>query len=319
MKADYIWMNGEMVPFNEANIHVLSHVVHYGSGVFEGMRAYTVKGKAAIFRLDDHIKRLYEGIKVYRMEAPYTQEEYRKAVLDTLRANKLKSAYIRPLYYRGMSSLGVNPKPCPVDALVAAWEWGAYLGDEAIEKGIKAKVSSWTRSAPNTFPTMVKACGNYLSGQLIKMEALELGFDEGIALDVNGNLAEGSGENLFIVKDGVIYTTPISSSILCGITRDTVMKICNKFGYKVVEQTLPREFLYMADEVFFTGTAAELTGVTQVDHQVIGSGYVGEVTKRIQKEYFDIVNGRVTYDESWLTFVEDEGEECSEDRMSDAG
>ncbi len=213
MKADFIWMNGEMVPFKDANIHVLSHVVHYGSGVFEGMRAYTVNGKAAIFRMDDHIDRMYEGASVYRMEPPYSKEEYKKAILDTLRANKLKSAYIRPLFYRGMSSLGVNPKPCPVDSIVAAWEWGAYLGEEALDKGIKAKVSSWTRSAPNTFPTMVKGCGNYLSGQLIKMEALELGFDEGIALDIQGNLAEGSGENLFIVKKGKIYTTPMSSKL----------------------------------------------------------------------------------------------------------
>lgn len=319
MKADFIWMNGEMVPFNQANIHVLSHVIHYGSGVFEGIRAYTVDGKAAIFRLDDHIKRLYEGMKVYRMEAPYTAKEYKKAILDTLRVNKLDSAYIRPLFYRGFGALGVNPKSCPVDSIVAAWEWGAYLGEEAIENGISAKISSWNRLAPNTMPSMVKACGNYMSSQLIKMEALEQGFDEGIGLDHNGNLSEGSGENLFIVKDGVVYTPGMGSGVLSGITKDTVMKICKRLDIPFVEKTLSREFLYMADEIFFSGTAAEITGVTKIDHLTIRDGKVGVITKRVQKEYFDIVNGRVTYDESWLTFVEDEKVKCHNQENSNAG
>lgn len=304
MNAEVIWMNGKLLPFKEANIHVLSHVIHYGSGIFEGIRAYHIDGKATVFRLNEHVDRLYEGMKVYRMECPYTKEEFKKGILDTIKANNLDSAYIRPIVYRGFNTLGVNPKNCPVDVSISAWEWGAYLGENALDNGIKAMVSSWNRLAPNTVPAMVKASGNYLSSQLIKMEALELGFDEGIGLDHNGNLSEGSGENLFIVKNNVVYTPGMASSVLSGITKDTIKSICIKLNIPFVEQTLSREFLYMSDEIFFSGTAAEVTGVTQIDHLQIADGKVGEITKQIQHEFFNIVNGKVTYDEDWLTVVE---------------
>ena len=250
-----IWMNGKMIDHDNAKVHVLSHVMHYGSGFFEGIRAYKTEEGTAIFRLDEHIDRLYNSCKIYRTEIPYTKEEMKKAIFDTIKINGIKSAYIRPLIYRGYDSLGVDPSSCPVETMIAAWEWGAYLGEEALTKGVDVCVSSWRRLAPNTMPTAAKAGGNYLSSQLIKMEALENGYDEGIALDYSGNVSEGSGENLFVVSNGKIYSPQSGSSALIGITRDSVITIARDLGYEVVEETISRESLYTADELFFSGTA----------------------------------------------------------------
>ena len=298
-----IWMDGKLVDHDDAKIHVLSHVVHYGSGFFEGIRSYETPNGAAIFRLDEHIQRLFDSCKIYRTEVPFSQEEVRDAILEVLNANSLTGSYIRPLIFRGYAKLGVNPLTCPVNVMVSAWEWGAYLGEDALRYGIKAQTSSWRRLAPDTMPTMAKASGNYLSSQLIKMEALENGYDEGIALDYQGNVSEGSGENLFAIRDGVIYTPTITASALVGITRDTIMKIADHLGYEVKEQNIPREFLYVSDEIFLTGTAAEVTPVSSIDGIKIGAGERGPVTEKIQDLYFKIVRGEFILDENWLTYV----------------
>ncbi len=303
-KAKKIWFNGTLVPWEEANIHVLSHVVHYGTGAFEGIRAYNVNGRAAIFRLDDHTKRLLETCKIYRLECLYSKKEINEAILKTVKENDLSECYIRPLVFRGLGELGVNPLKCPVETIIAAWPWGKYLGEDAFEKGINACVSTWQRQSPNTFPSLAKACGHYLNSQLIKMEAMQNGYDEGIALNREGYVTEGSGENIFLIKDGVIYTPPDSSSILLGITRDTVITLAKEMDYPLVKQDIPRELLYLADEVFMTGTAAEITPVSSVDKYPIGSGGRGEITKQIQKAYFDIISGNRKCQEDWLTFVE---------------
>ncbi|MDN5304946.1 MAG: branched-chain amino acid aminotransferase [Fusobacteriaceae bacterium] len=297
-----IWMNGNLVDHDDAKVHVLAHALHYGTSFFEGIRAYETKEGTAIFRLDEHIDRLFNSCKIYRTEVPYSKEEVKQAIIDTMKANNLKAGYIRPLIYRGYNVMGVNPTKCPVEVMIAVWPWGAYLGEEALRNGIKAQISSWRRLAPNTMPTMAKAGGNYLSSQLIKMEALENGYDEGIALDYSGNVSEGSGENLFAILDGVIYTPPIGSSALVGITRDTIIKIAKKLGYEVREQAIPREFLYIADEVFLTGTAAEVTPVDTIDNIKVGKGEK-TITHLIQDEYFKVVKGEVIYDEKWLTYV----------------
>lgn len=298
-----IWMNGKFVEHDEAKVHVLSHVLHYGSGFFEGIRCYKTLNGSAIFRLKEHTDRLYDSAKIYRTEAPFSKDEINKAIIDTLNINNLEEAYIRPLIYRGYNQLGVNPKTCPVDVMVAAWKWGKYLGEDAMKKGVKVKISSWRRLAPDTMPTMAKASGNYLSSQLIKMEALEDGYDEGIALDYNGYVSEGSGENLFIIKNGIIYTPAMNGSALPGITRDSIMKIASDLGYEVREQGIPREMLYIADELFFTGTAAEVTPINSVDKIVVGSGERGPITEKIQKRFFDIVEGREEDKYEWLTFI----------------
>lgn len=300
-----IWFNGELKEHDDAKVHVLSHVLHYGSGCFEGIRLYKLKnGKSAVFRLKEHVDRLYDSCKIYKMEVPYTKDEFIKGVLDTIKINKLEAGYIRPLIFRGYNQLGVNPTCNPVEAIIAAWKWGAYLGEEGLKNGIKVCVSSWRRPAPNTLPALAKASGNYLSSQLIKMEALDMGFEEGLALDYFGNISEGSGENIFLVKNGELLTPPMASSSLAGITRDVVVKIAKDLGLVVKYETLPREFLYLADEIFLTGTAAEITPVSSVDNIKVGCGSRGEITKKIQEEFFKIVEGENEKYREWLTIVE---------------
>ncbi len=298
-----VWMNGHLVDWADAKIHVGSHVIHYGSGVFEGARCYETPKGSACFRLDAHIRRLYDSAKIYRMEYGLTRPDFEAAVLDTIRANQMRACYIRPIIYRGYSALGVNPFPCPVDAAILLWEWGRYLGPEALERGVEARVSSWTRSAPNTFPSLAKSSANYANAQLIKMEAIVEGYSEGIALDATGQVSEGSGENIFLVRDGVILTPPLAASILPGITRDSVVTLARDLGYEVREQAVPREMLYIADEVFFAGTAVEITPVRAIDKITIGSGKRGPVTEAIQKAFFGLIDGTAPDTRGWLTYV----------------
>lgn len=298
-----IWMDGKLVDWKKANLHVLSHVVHYGSSVFEGIRCYETKQGPAVFRLSAHIDRLYDSAKIYRMDIPYSKADFSNALIKVIRVNKLKSCYIRPFVYRGYGAMGLYPLKNPVCCAIAAWYWGAYLGDEAFEKGISVRISSWHRAAPNTFPTLAKAGGNYLNSQLIKMEAVQDGFDEGIALDHYGYVSEGSGENIFMVKNGVLFTPPSSSSILAGITRHSIFVLAREMGIKVRQQVIPREGLYIADEVFFTGTAAEVVPVSRIDNIVIGPGKRGPVTQKLQQAFFDIVKGDAPDRFNWLTPV----------------
>lgn len=299
-----VWMNGQLVDWANASMHVASHVIHYGSGVFEGMRCYQTPKGSACFRLDDHMRRLYDSARIYRMEYAMDQGALTTAVLDTIKANGLPACYIRPLIYRGYNTLGVNPLPCPVDALILVWEWGAYLGQDALDQGVDVRVSSWTRSAPNTFPAMAKSVANYANSGLIKMEAVVEGYSEGIALNPEGTLSEGSGQNLFVVRNDVLYTPPLSASVLPGITRDTIITLAIDAGFQVKEQDLPREMLYIADEVFFCGTAAEITPIRSVDKITIGSGRRGPVTAALQAAFFDYINGVVPDRHGWLTFVD---------------
>jgi branched-chain amino acid aminotransferase len=305
--SEKIWMNGTLVPWDEARIHVGSHVIHYGSAVFEGVRCYATPEGSAVFRLDAHTERLYDSARIYRMDVPYTPEQMNRAILDTISANRMEACYIRPVIYRGYGQLGVNPFPCPVDVSIMVWDWGRYLGTEALEKGVDVCVSSWTRIAPNTLPAMAKTAANYMNSQLIKMEAIKQGYAEGIALDGQGYLSEGSGENLFLVKKGVLYTPSLVSSVLPGITRDTVLALARRIGVPVVEGTLPREMLYVADEVFMTGTAAEITPVRSVDKAQVGRGVRGPVTEALQKAFFDVLECRVPDEFGWLTFVREVG------------
>ena len=302
-KSNIIWSNGENVPWDEAKIHVLSHVVHYGSSVFEGIRCYDTKRGPAVFRLEDHIKRLYDSAKIYRMEIPYSQQEFMDAVLATIRANDLKSCYIRPIVFRGYGSLGVDPMPCPVDSVIAVWEWGEYLGADALEKGVSVGTSSWNRMAPNTIPALAKAGGNYLNSQLVRIEANQNGFDEGIVLGVDGLVSEGSGENIFVIKNEQIYTPASHYGILPGITRHSAITLARDLGMRVEQRGIPREFLYIADEVFFSGTAAEISPITKIDHLQIGNGNRGPITEKIQKLFFDVVTGEVEDPHGWLTPV----------------
>ena len=292
-----------MVNWADATIHAASHVIHYGTGVFEGARCYKTPQGPACFRLDAHMRRLYDSARIYRMDYGKSQDEMTQAVIDTIKANGFDACYIRPLIYRGYNALGVNPLPCPVDAMILVWEWDAYLGPEALEKGVAVKISSWTRSAPNTFPAMAKSVANYANSGLIKMEAVTDGYSEGIALDSRGQLSEGSGQNLFLVRDNTLYTPPVSASILPGITRDTIMVLAKDLGLTVVEQALPREMTYVADEMFFVGTAVEVTPITSVDRVQIGTGVCGPVTRAIQQAFFDYVNGKTPDRHGWLTFV----------------
>jgi branched-chain amino acid aminotransferase len=298
-----IWMNGTLVDWADATIHVGSHVIHYGSAVFEGARCYDTSRGPACFRLDAHLRRLSDSARIYRMDMPYDQQAMTDAVMETIQANGFRACYIRPIVYRGYDSLGVNPFPCPVDAAVLVWEWGAYFTKEAIEEGLDVKVSTWARMAPNTLPAMAKSVANYANAQLIKMEAVAEGFAEGIALDTSGNISEGSGQNVFIVRDGVIYTPPIGSSVLWGITRDSVIAIAGDLGFEVREQVLPRETLYMADEVFFVGTAVEVTPIRSVDKIKVGSGRRGPITEAIQTRFFQIVKGDAPDTHGWLQYV----------------
>ena len=296
-----VWMSGKLVDFADAKIHAFSHVFHYGSGIFEGARVYKTRQGSAAFRIDEHINRIYDSCKVYRMEIPYSRDEFKDAIWETIRANGFDACYIRPVVYRGLGALGVNPFRSPVEVMIAVWRWGKYLGDEAIENGVDVCVSSWNRMAPNTFPAMAKATGNYLNSALIKMEAITNGYTEGIALDNAGRISEGSGENIFLVYGGRILTPPLAGTILPGITRDSIMTIARDAGYTVVEQNIAREMLYIADEVFLTGTAAEVTPIRSVDRIPVGRGSRGPVTERLQKEFFALVTGEREDPYGWLT------------------
>ncbi len=301
-KVEKIWMNGKLVNWDDARLHVLSHVVHYGSSWFEGIRCYETAKGSAIFRLDRHIRRLFDSTKIYKTQIPFSEAQIEQAILETIRANKMKASYIRPVVYRGYGDVGVNPMTCPVEVAIAVWEWGSYLGESALTQGIDVCISSWNRPAPNTLPAMAKAGGNYILSQLMKMEALQAGYHEALALDAHGNLSEGSGENIFAVKDHVLYTPPLASSILPGVTRDSIIQIARAEGRTVVEGYIPREMVYIADELFFTGTAAEVTPIRTVDHINVGDGKPGPVTKSLQKAFFQIVRNAEDPNR-WLKFV----------------
>ncbi|WP_363325894.1 branched-chain amino acid transaminase [Caldilinea sp.] len=304
MRADYIWMNGKIIPWDEAKVHVFTHALHYGSSVFEGIRVYETTKGPAIFRGREHYERLLYSAKVARIPSPYTIDDYMQATKDVVRANNQRSAYVRPLLFRGYNTLGVDGRGCPVEAVVASVPWGAYLGKEGLEQGVDVQVSSWRRMAPDTLNALAKIGGQYVNSQNIVMEARDNGFAEGIALDINGYVSEGSGENIFVIVKGKIYTPPLSNSILGGITRDCAMKIAAELGYTVVEATIPREMLYMADEIFFTGTAAEITPVRSVDRMPVGDGKRGPITERIQARFFGIVEGELPDTYNWLTPIE---------------
>jgi branched-chain amino acid aminotransferase len=301
-QAKYIWQNGKHVPWEKATVHVLSHALHYASCVFEGERAYATPQGVQMFRLRDHTRRLFDSAKIYRMDIPYTQEEINAACKEIIVANALnRGAYLRPFVFRGYGEIGVAPKiPPPIETVVAAFDWGAYLGAEGLENGIDVCVSSWQRLAPNTIPSLGKAAGNYLSSQLISMEAKRLGFAEGIGLTVDGTVGEGAGENLFLIRDGVIYTPTIVNAILQGITRDTAITLAREHGFEVREQAIPRELLYLADEIFLTGTAAEITPVRSVDHIQIGAGKRGPITEALQAAFFGLFNGKTPDKWGWL-------------------
>jgi branched-chain amino acid aminotransferase len=300
-----IWMNGSLVEWADARIHIGSHVIHYGSGVFEGARCYDTPRGSACFRLDAHLNRLFDSAKIYRMQPRESYADLHTAVMDTIKANQFKACYIRPLVYRGYHTLGVNPFPCPVDTAIMLWEWGTYLGQDALTNGVDVRVSSWARSAPNTFPTLAKTSANYANSSLIKMEAIAEGYSEGIALDTFGYLSEGSGQNLFLVRNNVIYTPPVTAAILPGITRDSVITIARDLGFAVREEMLAREMLYIADEAFFAGTAVEITPIKTVDKITVGNGRRGPITEAIQQAFFDIINGRAEDKHGWLEFVYD--------------
>jgi branched-chain amino acid aminotransferase len=324
-----IWMNGTLVDWNDATIHIGAHVAHYGTSVFEGIRMYhreETDGKSVIFRLREHIQRLYNSAKIYRMtpddmpliDKPspakyleYTVDEMMKACIDTLQANDDQDAYIRPLVYKGYHSLGVDPRPCPVDLTVMTWRWGKYLGPEALTNGVDVCVSSWARFAPNTLPALAKTGANYMNSQLIKQEAIKNGYVEGIALDVNGYVSEGSGENIYLVfhnkgNNGkhLIYTPPLGNSVLPGITRDSLLLLAEDAGFEIEEHIIPREMLYLADEVFFSGTASEVTPIRSIDQIKIGTGSRGPVAEKLQDIFFGIIDGTVEDKYNWLTFVD---------------
>ncbi len=298
-----IWFNGEFVANEDAQIHVLSHVVHYGSSVFEGIRCYHTDDGPAVFRLEKHMQRLVNSAKIYRMEIPYTLDELAEASLETIRQSGMPSCYIRPVVFRGQGPMGVNPLQNSVETVIAVWEWGAYLGPEALQEGVDVQVASWQRMAPNTMPALAKAGGNYLNASLVKMDAVLNGYAEGIMLSTNGFLAEGSGENLFLVKGDTIYTAPVGLSILPGITRDAILTLAEERGYTIEEKSIPREALYIADELFFTGTAAEVTPIRSVDKYTIGNGARGPITTELQEAFFDIVH-RGNDPHGWLTPVD---------------
>lgn len=304
--TQFIWFNGKLVPWEKATVHVLTHALHYGSSVFEGIRAYETHKGVCIFRLKEHTHRLFNSAKIYRIEFPFTEEQISEACRTVVAANGLaKGAYIRPVVFRGYGELGVTPKvDPPTDVAIAAYEWGTYLGQEALQGGVDVCVSSWQRVAPNTIPAIAKAGGNYLSSQLIGLEARRLGFDEGIGLTPDGLVSEGAGENLFLVKDGVLFTPPLASSILGGITRDTVMRLARERGLEVREIAIPRELLYLADELFFTGTAAEITPVRSVDRLPVGQGRRGPITESLQNAFFGLFQGRTPDKWGWLDPVD---------------
>ena len=299
-----MWFSGKMIDWKDANIHVASHVVHYGSSVFEGIRCYNTANRGAgIFRLKEHVKRLFDSAKIYRIKIPFTFEEVFDACVDTVKINNQQEAYVRPIVFRGYDSLGVHPGNCPVECVIMTWAWGKYLGEEAINEGVDVRVSSWTRMAPNTFPALAKCGANYMNSQLIKLEAAADGYVEGIALDVAGYVSEGSGENIFVIMDGILLTPPLGNSVLPGITRDSVIKIASDLGYKVIQRMIPREMLYIAEEVFFTGSAAEVSPIRSIDRIPVGAGKRGPITEKIQRRFFDIIEGKVDDPYGWFTYV----------------
>ena len=298
-----IWYNGKFIPWNDANIHVLSHVTSYGSSVFEGVRCYDTKAGPAIFRAREHARRLLDSAKIYRMEVPYGIDELVDAMSELVRVNDMSSCYFRPLVIRGYGDVGVLPFSNPVETYIACWEWGKYLGEDALAQGVDVCVSSWTRIAPNTLPALAKAGANYMNSQLIRMEAHINGYAEGIALDDAGYVSEGSGENIFVIRDGKILTPPLGASVLPGITRDAIMKLAGSLNIPIVESLIPRELLYIADEVFFSGTAVEVTPIRSVDRIAVGSGARGPVTEKIQRAFFDLVKGNAPDTFGWLTPV----------------
>jgi branched-chain amino acid aminotransferase len=298
---DKVWHNGEFIPWNEATIHVASHVVSYGSCLFEGIRCYDTPAGPCIFRLKEHTDRLVNSCKIYRMELEFTREQLAQAMVELVQVNNVRHCYIRPVIFRGFGEVGVNPLKNPIEIYLLAWEWGKYLGEEALRQGVDVCVSSWQRIAPNTLPAMAKSAANYMNSQLVKMEALTNGYVEGISLDASGHVSEGSGENLFLVREDKIFTPPLSSSILPGITRDSIVTLARELGYQVIEQAISREMLYIADEVFFTGTAAEITPIRSVDRIVVGKGQPGPITLNLQEHFLSIVQGRAEDRYGWLT------------------
>ena len=301
--TEKIWHNGRLIAWDDAKIHVLSHVVSYGSSVFEGIRCYETERGPAIFRARDHARRLLDSAKIYRMDLPYSADELTSGMAETIRENRLKDCYIRPIALRGYGDVGVLPVNNPIETYIACYPWGRYLGEEALADGVDVCVSSWNRIAPNTLPALAKAGANYMNSQLIRMEAAVNGYAEGIALDEAGYVSEGSGENIFVVRDGTILTPPLGASVLPGITRDTIIRIAGQLGIPLTETIIPREMLYIADEVFFTGTAAEVSPIRSIDRIVVGQGHRGPITEKIQRRYFEIVMGKADDEFDWLTFV----------------
>lgn len=302
-KTEKIWYNGKLINWDDAQVHVIAHVVSYGSAVFEGIRCYKTPQGPAVFRLREHMERLRNSAHIYRMDSPFSIDETCQAALELIRANHMDSCYIRPIVLRGYGDAGVNPFNCPIEVYMACWDWGRYLGDDAIKNGVDVCVSSWNRSAPNTLPQMSKAAANYMNSQLIRMEAMANGYVEGIALDVNGYVSEGSGENVFIVHQGKVMTPPLANCVLPGITRDTMIELCNEMGIPVAEQMIPREMLYIADEVFFAGTAVEITPVRSIDKIKVGNGARGPITKKLQDEFYALTGGTKEDRHGWLTPV----------------
>jgi branched-chain amino acid aminotransferase len=302
--ASQIWFNGKFVPWDQAQVHVFAHAIHYGSSVFEGIRAYDTTKGTAVWCLPQHMERMYLSARMYHMAIPYSKEELTNAVVETVRASQMRSCYIRPIAFRGYETIGVDPRGCPVDVAIGVIDWGRYLGPEAIEQGVRTCISSWRRMAPDTVPALAKIGGHYTNSQLMVMEAKERGFDEAVALDVAGYVSEGPGENIFLVWRNVLYTPPLGSSILMGITRDCTITLAKEMGYEVREQAIPREMLYVADEVFFTGTAAEISPIRSVDDIPVGPGHRGPVTKRLQEEFFGITDGSKPDRHGWLTYLD---------------
>ena len=302
-RTSWIWRDGEFVPWENATLHVMSHVVHYGSSVFEGIRCYRTPAGPALFRLHEHLQRLHDSARVYRMQPAYTRDVLAAACCSLIRRNGLDECYVRPLVVRGLGSAGIDPTPCPVETYLICWPWGVYLGERALEQGVQACVSSWSRPAPNTIPTAAKAGGNYLSSQLIKLEAIANGYDEGIALGPGGLVSEASAQNIFLVRAGALLTPPADGTLLAGITRDSIMQIARDVGVEVREQQIPRELLYSADEAFFTGTAAEVTPIRSIDRIAVGDGSVGPVTRMLQQRLLGIARGAVPDTRNWLTHV----------------
>ena len=302
--TDKIWHNGRLIRWDEATIHVLSHVVSYGTSVFEGIRCYATPSGPAVFRLREHVRRLVDSARIYRMEnVGFSADQLAEGMLELVRVNKMESCYIRPIVFRGYGEMGVNPVKNPIEVYLACWSWGKYLGEEALAEGVDVCVSSWTRIALNTLPALAKAGANYMNSQLVKMEALANGYSEGIALDANGYVSEGSGENIFVVRDGKIHTPPLGASVLPGITRDSVLILARDLGIPVVETLVPREMLYIADEVFFSGTAAEITPIRSVDRIAVGKGRRGPIAEKLQKEFFAVINGTRPDQYGWLSPV----------------